>query len=100
VNALWTKVTPMRNRTDRLRQPKFMLACSTLPTSDGTAASLVACGVNPVSCMVAKPATNTAPSSAARTTNGPARSTLPSSPPPIEPTSMAAPDTIDPRAKT
>ena len=52
-----------------------------------------------MSCITLKPTTNAAASSPARTTYGHARSIVPSNPPPTEPMSIAAPDTIEPRAK-
>ena len=96
----WTSETSTIARTERLRQPNVRLASSTRFISPGIAEAVITRGVKPMSCIVFRPTTKTAASSAARTRNGQARLTLPSRPPPTVPTSIAAPDTIAPRAKT
>ena len=96
----WTNDTSTSDRTERFPQPKVRLASSTRFISVGIADAVITRGVKPMSCIVRRPTTKTAASNAALTRNGQARLTLPSRPPPTVPISIAAPDTIAPRAKT
>jgi hypothetical protein len=100
VNTPCTSHTSISSRIGLVRQPNATLVCSTRRIAAGIAEMLVVRGVNPTSCIAIRPTTNTAPSSNALTRNGHARPRLPSTPPPTDPTSIAAPDTICLRAKT